>query len=147
MVKINSKSLIIAIIFGVDSWFWSFFIVGRVFIDFETGDQIKSPNFTFYAILLILNVIISLFFFTIYLWKYERENPIIIDRWALDAIIFGCIISGMRFFLDCLVFGLIFSFNLRLYFWIKSLSGYIYPAIIFEILILAYFIYRKKNDR
>jgi len=147
MVKINFKSLILAIILGFDSWVWSFFITGSAFVDFRTGEQYKSPNLTLYIILLIVNLVISIFFLTIYVWKYEQDTPIIPERWALDAIILGGIICSIKFLLDSIFFGVMLGMNLILYFWIQSAAGYVYPAIIFEILIIAYFIYGRRRDK
>lgn len=147
MVKINFKSLIIAIILGCDSWVWSLFITGSAFVDFTTFEQYKSPNLTLYIILLIVNLVISLFFLTIYVWKYEKDTPIIPERWALDAIILGGIICFMKFLLDSIFFGIILGMNLIFYFWIQSAAGYVYTAIIFEILIIAYLIYGRRRDK
>lgn len=147
MVKINFKSLILAIILGCDSWLWSFFITGSAFVDFRTGEQYKSPNLTLYIILLIINLVISIFFLTIYVWKYEQDTPIIPERWALDAIILGSTICSMKFLLDSIFFGVMSGMNLILYFWVQSAAGYVYPAIIFEILIIAYLIYGRRRDK
>ena len=147
MVKKNFKSLIIAIILGCDSWVWSLFITGSAFVDFTTFEQYKSPNLTLYIILLIVNIVISLFFLTIYVWKYEKDTPIIPERWELDAIILGSIICFMKFLLDSIFFGIIIGMNLILYFWIQSAAGYVYIAIIFEILIIAYLIYGRRTDK
>ncbi|MHA1256857.1 MAG: hypothetical protein ACTSPS_14795, partial [Promethearchaeota archaeon] len=89
--------------------------------------------------------IVSIVIFALYLWKYEQNNPIISDGWAIDAIILGIIICAMNFIFDIIFFGLIAQRNLISYFFLETTTGYAYPFIIFEILIIAYLIYGKKS--
>ena len=53
----------------------------------------------------------------------------------------------MKFLLDSIFFGVILGLNLILFFWVQSAAGYVYPAIIFEILIITYFIYGRRREK
>ncbi len=144
MAEINIKSLILGIIFGLVNWLWAFFLVGSAYYDWVANKPIENPSFLTYVILLILTLIISIIIATLYLWKYEQKNPIIPDKWAIDAISLGVIICGMNFLMDIIFFGIILQVNLIGYFWFTSTAGYFYPLIIIETLILAYLIYGRK---
>lgn len=144
MGKVNIKSLILAIILGFASWLWAFVIVGSAFFDYTTNQPIQNPNMGFYAAMLILNLILTIVVVALYLWKFEQKHPIIPDKWAIDAIIFGIILCGMNFLLDAIFFGLM-GRNLISYFWIETTTGYFYPAIVLETLFLAYLIYGRKE--
>jgi hypothetical protein len=144
MGKLNIKSLVLAIILGFANWLWAFIIVGSAFYDFVANKPIENPNIGFYIVLLIVNVIISTLIIALYIWKYEQNNPIIADKWAIDALVLGIIICGMNFLLDALFFGML-GRNLVAYFWLESTTGYMYPAIILITYILAYLIYGKKK--
>ena len=109
MIKMGKdyiKSLILAIILGFASWLWAFVIVGSAFFDYATNQPIQNPNMGFYAAMLILNLILTIVVIAIYLWKFEQKNPIIPDKWAIDAIVFGIILCGMNFLLDAIFFGI-----------------------------------------
>ena len=145
MADINIKSLILAIILGFASWLWAFIIVGSAFYNFATNQQIENPNIGYYVAMLIVNTIISIIILILYLWKWEQKNPIIPDKWAIDAIILGAIICGMNFLMDILFFGIFTQRNLIAYFWLETSTGYAYPALIIITLILAYLIYGRKE--
>jgi hypothetical protein len=144
MTEINFKSLIYAIVVGFAAWFWAFIIVGSAVYDFVENKP-RSFIFEVYVSLLIINAIISAIVFALYLWKYERLNPIIPDKWLLDAILFGIIISAMNYLFDIIFFGVFLQQNLIIYFFIESTAGYFYPLIILEILLLAYLIYGREQ--
>jgi hypothetical protein len=143
-MPINKKSLILAVLLGFASWFWAFIIVGSAFYDYTTNKPITNPNIGFYVILLIINAVLSIIVFALYLWKYEQTNPILPEKWSLDAILIGIIICGMNFLLDALFFGGM-GRNLLTYFFLETTTGYFYPLIILEIYLLAYFIYGKNK--
>ena len=145
MADINIKSLVLAIILGFASWLWAFIIVGSAFYNFATNQQIENPNIGYYVAMLIVNTIISIIIFILYLWKWEQNNPIIPDKWVIDAIILGAIICGMNFLMDILFFGIFAQRNLIAYFWLETTTGYAYPALIIITLILAYLIYGRKE--
>jgi len=145
MADINIKSLVLAIILGFASWLWAFIIVGSAFYNFATNQQIENPNIGYYVAMLIVNTIISIIIFILYLWKWEQNNPIIPDKWVIDAIILGAIICGMNFLMDILFFGIFAQRNLIAYFWLETSTGYAYPALIIITLILAYLIYGRKE--
>ncbi|MFX0186397.1 MAG: hypothetical protein ACFE8A_01540 [Candidatus Hodarchaeota archaeon] len=145
MAEIKVKSLVLAIIFGFVSWLWAFIIVGSAYYDWAANKPIENPDFGVYVVLLIVNVIISIIITAIYLWKYEQINPIILDKWAIDAIILGVIICAMNYLFDILFFGVLMQRNLFTYFWLESTAGYSYPFIILMTLILAYLIYGRKE--
>ncbi len=147
MAEINIKSLVLAIVLGFASWLYAFIIVGSTFYDFSTGQQIQNPNFGYYIAMLIVTFIISIIVLGIYLWKYEQKNPIISDKWALDAVVLGAIICGMNFLLDAIFFGVMLQVDLIAYFWLQTTTGYLYPLIILETLILAYLIYGRKEGQ
>ncbi len=142
MVEINFKSLVLAIILGFASWLWAFIIVGSAVYDF-IANKPKPFNFGLYIMMLIINAIVSVVIFILYLWKYEQINPIILDKWALDAIIFGVIICAMNFIFDILFFGFFAQQDLIAYFFFETTTGYFYPLIIVEILLIAYLIYGR----
>ena len=144
MADINIKSLVLAIILGFASWLWAFIIVGSAFYNFATNQQIENPNIGYYVAMLIINTIISIVVLILYLWKWEQKNPIIPDKWAIDAIILGAIICGMNFLMDILFFGIFTQRNLIAYFWLETSTGYAYPALIIITLLLAYLIYGRK---
>jgi len=144
MAEINSKSLIIGIILGFAAWLWAFIIVGSSVYDFIENKP-RPFDFGLYVAMLIVTAIVSIVIFALYLWKYEQNNPIISDGWAIDAIILGIIICAMNFIFDIIFFGLIAQRNLISYFFLETTTGYAYPFIIFEILIIAYLIYGKKS--
>ena len=144
MAEINSKSLIIGIILGFAAWLWAFIIVGSSVYDF-IDNKPRPFDFGLYVAMLIVTAIVSIVIFALYLWKYEQNNPIISDGWAIDAIILGIIICAMNFIFDIIFFGLIAQRNLISYFFLETTTGYAYPFIIFEILIIAYLIYGKKS--
>jgi len=133
----------LAIILGLLAWFWAFMIVGSAFFDYTTNQPIANPNIGVYVTMIFINAIVSIVIFALYIWKYEQNNPIIANKWAIDAIILGVIICGMNFLLDALFFG-IMGRNLLSYFWIETTTGYFYPAIIIETYILAFLIYGRK---
>lgn len=145
MVEINMKSLVLGIVFGFLAWLWAFIIVGSAYWDFIANKPIANPNFGVYMTLLIVNLIISIIIFVLYLWKYEQNNPIIPDKWALDAIVLGIIICAMNYLLDIIFFGLMMQRNLIAYFFLESTAGYSYPIIILITFILAYLIYGRKE--
>ena len=145
MADINIKSLVLAIILGFASWLWAFIIVGSAFYNFATNQQIENTNIGYYVAMLIVNTIISIVVLILYLWKWEQKNPIIPDKWAIDAIILGAIICGMNFLMDILFFGIFTQRNLIAYFWLETSTGYAYPALIIITLILAYLIYGRKE--
>ena len=144
MAEINSKSLIIGIILGFAAWLWAFIIVGSSVYDFIENKP-RPFDFGLYVAMLIVTAIVSIVIFALYLWKYEQNNPIISDGWGIDAIILGIIICAMNFIFDIIFFGLIAQRNLISYFFLETTTGYAYPFIIFEILIIAYLIYGKKS--
>jgi len=146
MAEINIKSLFIGIIFGFLNWLWAFIIVGSAFYDWAANKPIENPNFGIYITLLIINFMVSVIISAIYLWKYEQKNPIIPDKWAIDAIVLGIIICGMNYLFDILFFGVMMQRNLIAYFWLESTAGYMYPLIIPITLLLAYLIYGRKAD-
>ena len=145
MVEIKSKSLIIGIILGFAAWLWAFIIVGSAIYDFIENKP-RPFDFGFYVAMLIVTAIVSIAIFALYLWKYEQNNPIISNGWAIDAIILGIIICAMNFIFDIIFFGLIMHRNLILYFFLETTTGYAYPFIILEILIIAYLIYGRKSQ-
>ncbi len=145
MVEINIKSLILTFVLGFASWLWAFIIVGSAFVDPMTGQPIANPNFSYYMAMLIVNFILTIVVAALYMWKCEQNNPILAENWALDAIIFGVILCGMNFLLDALFFGVFMQKDLLSYFWLETTTGYFYPAIILETLILAYLIYGRKE--
>ena len=144
MGELNFKSLVFGIIFGFLSWLWAFILVGAAFYDWVANKPIENPNFGVYVTLLIVTFIISIVVIGIYLWKYEQKNPIILNKWALDAVILGIIICTMNFLLDAIFFGML-GRNLIAYFFLETTTGYLYPLIILETLILAYLIYGKNK--
>ena len=144
MSEINKKSLLFAIILGILAWFWAFMIVGSAFFDYSTNEVIEDPDIGLYISMLIVNAIISIVIFALYIWKYEQENPIIANNWVLDAIVLGMIICGMNFLFDALFFGMM-GRNLIAFFWFETTTGYFYPAIILETYLIAYFIYGKNK--
>ncbi|MFX0073384.1 MAG: hypothetical protein ACFFAO_20085 [Candidatus Hermodarchaeota archaeon] len=143
MAEINIKSLVLGFIMGFLNWLWAFIIVGSAYYDFATNTP-RPFVFEFYIALLIVNAAISLAIFTIYLWKYEQNNPIIPDKWAIDAVILGAIICAMNFLFDILFFGVFLQLDLLAYFFLESTAGYFYPTIILWMLVLAYLIYGRK---
>jgi hypothetical protein len=143
MTELNVKSLILGIIFGFLSWLWAFILVGAAFYDWVANKPIENPNFGVYVILLIITFIISIIIIGIYLWKFEQKNPIIPNKWALDAVVLGIIICAMNFLFDAVFFGMT-GRNLIAYFFLETTTGYFYPLIILETLILAYLIYGKN---
>jgi hypothetical protein len=143
MNDINKKSLLLAIILGFLAWFWAFIIVGFAFFDYSTNQPIANPNIVVYVTMLLINAIVSITIFALYIWKYEQKNPIIANKWAINAIVLGAIICGLNFLLDALFFGMM-GRNLLSYFWLETTTGYFYPAIIFETYILAFLIYGRK---
>jgi hypothetical protein len=145
MAEINSKSLIIGIILGFAAWLWAFIIVGSAVYDFAANKP-RPFDFGFYLAMLIVTAIVSIVIFALYLWKYEQNNPIITNGWAIDAIILGIIICAMNFIFDIIFFGLIMHRNLISYFFLETTTGYAYPFIILEILIIAYLIYGRKSQ-
>jgi len=145
MVDVDIKSLVFGIIFGFLNWLWAFLIVGSAFYDWAANKPIENPNIGVYVTLLIINFIVSVIISALYLWKYEQKNPIIPDKWAIDAVVLGAIICAMNFLFDILFFGVFMQRNLVAYFWLESTAGYFYPFIIPIILILAYFIYGRKE--
>ncbi|MFX1309921.1 MAG: hypothetical protein ACFE8C_09520 [Promethearchaeota archaeon] len=145
MAEINVKSLVLAIFFGFASWLWAFIIVGSAYYDWVANKPVENFDFEVYVVLLIVNLIISIIITAIYLWKYEQKNPIISDKWAIDATILGVIICAMNYLFDILFFGVIMQRNLVAYFWLESTAGYSYPFIILMTLILAYLIYGRKE--
>jgi hypothetical protein len=144
MGKLNIKSLIFGIILGFANWLWAFIIVGSAFYNFVANRPVENFNIGYYIAMLIVNAILSILVFALYLWKYEEKNPIIPDKWAIDAIALGGIICGMNFLFDALVFGMM-GRNLIAYFWLETTTGYLYPIIILLTYILAYLIYGKKQ--
>ena len=144
MAEINFKSLGLAIILGFASWLWAFIIVGSAVYDF-VANKPKPFDFGLYITMLIINAIISVVMFILYLWKYEQCNPIIVDKWALDAMIFGVIICAMNFIFDILFFGVFAQRDLVAYFFFETTTGYFYPLIIVELLIIAYLLYGKNK--
>ena len=140
MAEINFKSLVLAIILGFASWLWAFIIVGSAVYDF-IANKPKSFDFGLYITMLIVNAVVSVVIFILYLWKYEQSNPIILDKWFMDAMIFGVIICGMNFIFDILFFGFFAQRDLVAYFFFETTTGYFYPLIIGEILLIAYLIY------
>ncbi len=144
LAEINIKSLGLGIIFGFLSWLWAFIVVGSAYYDWVANKPIENPSFLTYVTLLIITLIISIIIAALYLWKYEQKNPIIPDKWAIDAIVLGAIICGMNFLMDIIFFGIILQLNIIEYFWFTSTAGYFYPLIILETLILAYLIYGRK---
>ena len=145
MVEFNVKSLVIAIVFGFVSWLWAFIIVGSAYYDWVANKPIENFNFGVYVALFIVNLIASIIISAIYLWKYEQKNPIIHDKWAIDAIILGVIICAMNYLFDILFFGVLMQRNLFAYFWLESTAGYSYPFIILMTLIFAYLIYGRRD--
>ena len=146
MVEINKKSLIFGIILGFLNWLWAFIIVGSAYYDFIANKPVVNPNLGVYITLIIVNFIVSIIAFSIYLWKYEQNNPIIPDKWAVDAIVLGVIICAMNFLFDIVFFGLFLQRNLISYFWLETTTGIFYPLIILVVLILAYLIYGRKKQ-
>ena len=144
MAEINSKSLIIGIILGFAAWLWAFIIVGSSVYDFIENKP-RPFDFGLYVAMLIVTAIVSIVIFALYLWKYEQNNQIITNGWAIDAIILGIIICAMNFIFDIIFFGLIMHRNLISYFVLVTTTGYAYPFIILEILIIAYLIYGRKS--
>lgn len=144
MKEINIKSLVLAIIVGFAAWLWAFIIVGSAFYDF-VANKPKPFVFEVYIAMLILNAIVSIIIFALYLWKYEQSNPIIAEKWSLDAVLFGAIVCAMNFIFDILFFGLFAQQDLILYFFFETTTGYFYPLIIVEMLIIAYIIYGRRE--
>ncbi|MHA1660136.1 MAG: hypothetical protein ACTSUT_13565 [Promethearchaeota archaeon] len=89
-------------------------------------------------------LILTIIIIALYMWKYEKNNPIIPDNWTVDAIVFGVILCGMNFLLDILFFGMM-GRNLISYFWLETTTGYFYPLIILETFLIAYLIYGRKE--
>lgn len=145
MAELNIKSVIFAILLGIASWFWAFIIVGSAFFDYTTNQPITNPNMGLYFSLLILNAIITLIVLILYLWKFEKNNPIITNGWILDGLLLGIIICAMNFLLDALFFGIFQQRQLLSYFFLETTTGYLYPAIILETVFLAYLIYGRKE--
>ena len=146
MAEINKKSLVFAIILGLVSWFLAFIIVGSAFYDYAANKPITNPDMGIYITLLIVNAIISYIIVILYLWKWEQNNPIIPDKWAIDAIVLGAIICGLNVLMDVLFFGVMMQMNLFAYFFLQSTAGYFYILIIPITLLLAYLIYGRKAD-
>lgn len=146
MAEINKKSLIFAFILGLASWFWAFIIVGSAFYDYAANKPITNPNMGYYITVLIINAIISYTIVIFYLWKWEQNNPIIPDKWAIDAIVLGAIICGMNVLMDVLFFDIMMQMNLFVYFFLQSTAGYFYILIIPITLLLVYLIYGRKAD-
>jgi hypothetical protein len=144
VVEINIKSLVLALILGFGSWLWAFIIVGSAVYDF-IANKPKPFVFEVYILMLIINAIVSIAIFIVYLWKYEQNHPIIEERWALDSIIFGAIICAMNFVFDVLFFGVFAQRDLISYFFFETTTGFFYPLIIVEMVIIAYFIYGRKR--
>jgi hypothetical protein len=144
MAEINFKSLVLATILGFASWLWAFIIVGSAVYDF-IANKPKPFDFGIYITMLIINAIVSVVIFILYLWKYEQNNPIIVDKWALDAMIFGVLICAMNFIFDILFFGVFAQRDLVAYFFFETTTGYFYPLIIVEILLIAYLLYGKNK--
>lgn len=119
-------------------------IVGSAYFDFATNKPIENPDPGVYVSLLIINLVVTLLILSFYLWKYEQKHPIIEDKWAKDAVILGLVICLINFLLDALFFGMM-GRNLLIYFFLESTTGYMYPAIILETLLLAYIIYGRKQ--
>jgi len=145
MVQLNFKSLIFSIIFGFLSWLWAFILVGAAFYDWIANKPIENPNFGVYVTLIIITFIVSIIIIGIYLWKFEQKNPIIPDRWAIDAVVLGIVICAMNFIFDILFFGIFAQRDLIAYFFFETTTGYFYPLIIVEILIISYLIYGRKE--
>ena len=144
MAELNIKSLVFGIIFGFLSWLWAFILVGAAFYDWVANKPIENPNFGVYVTLLIVTFIVSIIIIGVYLWKVEQKNPIVANKWAIDAVILGIIICTMNFLLDALFFGML-GRNLIAYFFLETTTGYLYPLIILETFILAYLIYGKNK--
>lgn len=144
MVEINKKSLILAIILGIASWIWAFIIVGSAFFDYTTNQPITNPDMGYYVTMLIINAVITIIIAVLYIWKYEQNNPIILENWSLDAIILGVILCAINFLLDAMFFGMM-GRNLIAYFWLETTTGYLYPLMILETYIIAYFLYGKNQ--
>ncbi|TFG23403.1 MAG: hypothetical protein EU532_13510 [Promethearchaeota archaeon] len=144
MAEFNIKSLVFGIIFGFLSWLWAFILVGAAFYDWVANKPIENPNFGVYVTLLIVTFIVSIIIIGVYLWKVEQKNPIVANKWAIDAVILGIIICKMNFLLDALFFGML-GRNLIAYFFLETTTGYLYPLIILETFILAYLIYGKNK--
>jgi hypothetical protein len=144
LTEINKKSLVLVIILGFASWLWAFIIVGSAVYDF-VANKPRPFDFGLYITMLIINAIVSIVIFILYLWKYEQTNPIIAEKWALDAVLFGAIICAMNFIFDILFFGVFAQRDLVMYFFFETTTGYFYPLIILEILIIAYLIYGKSD--
>ncbi len=145
MLKIRIKSLIVSVILGIASWFWAFIIVGSAFFDYATNQPIQNPDMNVYITLLILNFVITLVILALYLWKFEKNHPIIENGWIFDAFILGLVLCGMNFLLDAIFFGVFQQRELLSYFFLETTTGYLYPAIILETLILAYLIYGRTK--
>jgi hypothetical protein len=144
MSQLNKKSLLFGLILGFLSWLWAFIIVGSAFFDYTTNQPIENPDPGLYIILLIINFMLTIVILAIYLWKYEQNNPIIERIWYKDAILLGIILCTMNFLLDAVFFG-IQGRNLLTYFFIETTTGYMYPLIILETILLAYLIYGRKE--
>ena len=144
MTELNFKSLVVGIVFGFLSWLWAFILVGSAFYDWVANKPIEHPNFGVYVMLLIITFVLSIIIIGIYLWKFEQTNPIIPNKWAVDAVVLGIIICAMNFLLDAIFFGMT-GRNLIAYFFLETTTGYVYPLIILETLILAYLIYGKNT--
>jgi len=145
LVDLNTKSLLLGIILGFLSWIWAFLIVGSAFFDYTTNEPISNPNLGLYAILLVVNIIISVIILGFYLKKYEQSNPIIPENWSLDALLLGGILCAMNFILDAIFFGLLMQRNLIAYYFLETTTGYFYPAIILITWLIAYFSYGKER--
>ncbi len=115
--------------------------MGSTYVDLMGNP--KPFVFEYYLTMLIINAIITILVIVLYMWMYEQNNPIIPDRWALDAVIVGIILCGMNFLLDSIFFGLFLHMNLIAYFWLQSTTGYFYPLIILETYLIAYLIYGR----
>lgn len=144
MAELNIKSLILVIILGFASWLWAFIIVGSAFFDYTTNQPINNPDMGIYMTMLIANAIITMLVLILFLWKYEQNHPILEGKWLIDAVILGAIICGMNFLLDAMFFGMM-GRDLIAYFWLETTTGYMYPLIILETVIFAYFIYGRKK--
>ncbi|TFG04238.1 MAG: hypothetical protein EU539_11205 [Promethearchaeota archaeon] len=144
MVEINKKSLLLGFVMGFLSWLWAFIIVGSAMYDF-VANKPRTFIFEFYIALLIVNAIVSVLIFALYLWKYEKVNPIIQHNWMIDALVLGAIVCLMNYVFDIIFFGIFLQTDLLAYFFLESTAGYSYPIIILWMLVLAYLIYGRKD--
>lgn len=144
MADVNIKSIILALILGFFSWLWAFIIVGSAFFDYTTNQPIATPDMGLYFSLLIVNAIITIVVLVLYLWKYEKDHPILEDNWFIDALVLGALICGINFLLDAIFFGMQ-GRNLLSYFFLETTTGYLYPLIILETIIIAYLLYGRNE--